>query len=144
MIYHALNSKSTLPPVITKTTFFPKNDSLFFKTAAKTVAEVGSTIIFIIFQIKFTALTISSSSISRIPSQCYLIISKVKGPSPARMPSAIVKGGKGGYNFPDYKLKKASFAKTGSAAKILIFGFIDLVAIQVPLKRPPPPTGVIT
>jgi len=78
------------------------NYNLFFKTAAKTVAEVGSTIIFIIFQIKFIASIISYSSTSNIPSQYSLIIGKVLSPNIVLTPSAIVKGGNEGWIFPDF------------------------------------------
>ena len=46
-----------------------------------------------------------------------------------------------GIIFPDWSERKASSAFRGSAPITRIDGEIDVAAIAVPLKRPPPPTG---
>ena len=71
------------------------------------------------------------------------IISSVKSLSDVNNPSAIVLGLTEGINVLFLKDLYASSAPLGSAAIILIFGFIDFPEIAVPLNKPPPPTGTI-
>ena len=71
-------------------TFIPLNIFLLLKTAAKVIAQDGSTIIFIVSHISFIESIISSSPTVKIPEALSFIIGNVRVPICALKPSQIV------------------------------------------------------
>ncbi len=79
-----------------------------------------------------------------ISSTYFITILKVFNPSCVRKPSAMVLGLIDGIIFPSLNDLYASSAFFGSTAITFALGNNPLVAIAVPLRKPPPPTGAKT
>ena len=111
--------------------------------AASGTAQDGSTITLSRVQISRIASIIRASEQSKISSTDSRITSKLRTPTVARKPSAMVLGVNSANLLPRLKPSHASLACSGSAP---ITCALDsaLTQIPVPPSRPPPPMGAIT
>mmetsp|Transcript_34071 Transcript_34071/g.53111 ORF Transcript_34071/g.53111 Transcript_34071/m.53111 type:complete len:232 (+) Transcript_34071:177-872(+) len=136
---------STLPPQSTiPTLLIPFNAlNLPDMATATPTAALGSMTSFIRMKTILIASMISSSDTVITSSIWSLMIGHVILPVLVSSPSAQVCGLVCGTHSPDAKLRAASSAPMGSAAKILIPGWIPLAAMQHPESIPPPPIGTI-